>query len=140
MAYWWIFFCTEQLVERIEVVLEQPGDYQATRQDIFIACVDGLKGFPEAIETIYLLATVQLCIVYMLRNSLNFVGWNKRKIVAADPRRIYTAATIDEAEQNLYAFEVQWNEAYPSIAKSWRNNWSRITPFSIIVLSVASKT
>ena len=98
-------------------------------QDIFIACVDGLKGFPEAIETVYPLATVQLCIVHMVRNSLNFVGWNKRKIVAADLRRIYTAATIDEAEQNLCAFEAQWNEAYPSIAKSWRNNWSRITPF-----------
>ena len=98
-------------------------------QDIFIACVDGLKGFPEAIETVYPLATVQLCIVHMVRNSLNFVGWNKRKIVAADLRRIYTAATLDEAEQNLCAFEAQWNEAYPSIAKSWRNNWSRITPF-----------
>jgi putative transposase len=98
-------------------------------QDIFIACVDGLKGFPEAIETVYPLATVQLCIVHMVRNSLNFVGWNKRKIVAADLRRIYTAATLDEAEQNLCTFEAQWNEAYPSIAKSWRNNWSRITPF-----------
>ena len=65
----------------------------------------------------------------MVRNSLNFVGWNKRKIVAANLRRIYTAATLDEAEQNLCAFEAQWNEAYPSIAKSWRNNWSRITPF-----------
>ena len=65
----------------------------------------------------------------MVRNSLNFVGWNNRKIVAADLRRIYTAATLDEAEQNLCAFEAQWNEAYPSIAKSWRNNWSRITPF-----------
>jgi putative transposase len=98
-------------------------------QDIFIACVDGLKGFPEAIETVYPLATVQLCIVHMVRNSLNFVGWNKRKIVAADLRGIYTAATLDEAEQNLCTFETQWNEAYPSIAKSWRNNWSRITPF-----------
>ena len=98
-------------------------------QDIFIACVDGLKGFPEAIETVYPLATVQLCIVHMVRNSLNFVGWNKRKIVAADLRRIYTAATLDEAEQNLCTFERQWNEAYLSIAKSWRNNWSRITPF-----------
>jgi putative transposase len=98
-------------------------------QDIFIACVDGLKGFPEAIETVYPLATVQLCIVHMVRNSLNFVGWNKRKIVAADLRRIYTAATLDEAEQNLCTFEAQWNEVYPSIAKSWRNNWSRITPF-----------
>jgi putative transposase len=98
-------------------------------QDIFIACVDGLKGFPEAIETVYPLATVQLCIVHMVRNSLNFVGWNKRKIVAADLRGIYTAATLDEAEQNLCTFETQWNEVYPSIAKSWRNNWSRITPF-----------
>jgi putative transposase len=54
---------------------------------------------------------------------------DKRKIIAADLRRIYTAATLDAAEQNFCTFEAQWNEVYPSIAKSWRNNWSRITPF-----------
>ena len=98
-------------------------------QDIFIACVDGLKGFPEAIETVYPQATVQLCIVHMVRNSLNYVGWNKRKEVAADLRMVYSAATLAEAEMALLDFEQQWHEAYPSIAKSWRSNWQRIIPF-----------
>jgi len=98
-------------------------------QDIFIACVDGLKGFPEAIETVYPKATVQLCIVHMVRNSLNYVGWQKRKEVAADLKRVYTASTIDEAEQYLTEFEAEWDDAYPPIAQSWRNNWARITPF-----------
>lgn len=98
-------------------------------QDIFIACVDGLKGFPEAIETVYPHAIVQLCIVHMVRNSLNYVPWNKRKEVAADLRLVYSAATIDEAEQALADFEDKWNNAYPPIARSWRNNWQRIIPF-----------
>lgn len=98
-------------------------------QDIFIACVDGLKGFPEAIETVYPHAIVQLCIVHMVRNSLNYVGWNKRKEVAADLRLVYSAATIDEAEHALADFEDKWNNAYPPIARSWRNNWQRIIPF-----------
>ncbi|SDK24222.1 putative transposase [Methylophilus rhizosphaerae] len=98
-------------------------------QDIFIACVDGLKGFPEAIETVYPQATVQLCIVHMVRNSLNYVGWNKRKEVAADLKLIYSSATLAEAEMALMDFEHQWGEAYPLIAKSWRSNWQRIIPF-----------
>jgi putative transposase len=67
-------------------------------QDIFIACVDGLKGFPEAIEAVYQKAAVQLCILHMVCNSLNYVGWNKRKLVAADLKLVYTASTADEAE------------------------------------------
>ncbi|MDV6342533.1 IS256 family transposase [Nitrosomonas sp. Is24] len=98
-------------------------------QDIFIACVDGLKGFPEAIETVYPHAIVQLCIVHMVRNSLNYVSWNKRKEVAADLRLVYSAATIDEAEHALAGFEDKWNNAYPPIARSWRNNWQRIILF-----------
>lgn len=98
-------------------------------QDIFIACVDGLKGFPEAIETVYPQATVQLCIVHMVRNSLNYVGWNKRKEVAADLKLIYSSATLAEAEMALLDVEHQWGESYPLIAKSWRNNWQRIIPF-----------
>jgi len=98
-------------------------------QDIFIACVDGLKGFPEAIEAVYPQATVQLCIVHMVRNSLNYAGWNKRGLVATDLKRVYSASTADEAEQYLTEFEVKWDDAYPPIAKSWRNNWTRIIPF-----------
>lgn len=98
-------------------------------QDIFIACVDGLKGFPEAIETVYPQATIQLCIVHMVRNSLNYVGWNKRKEVAADLKRIYSAATLAEAEMALLDFEHLWGEPYPLIAKSWHSHWTRIIPF-----------
>ena len=97
--------------------------------DIFIACVDGLKGFPEAIEAVYPKAAVQLCIVHRVRNSLNYVGWNKRDVVAADLKRIYTAATEDEAAQYLAEFEAKWNDTYPPIAQSWHNNWARVIPF-----------
>ena len=97
--------------------------------DIFIACVDGLKGFPEAIETVYPYATVQLCIVHLVRNSLNYVSWKMRKQVANDLKRIYQSATVDEAEQRLVEFEAQWDDAYPSIAQIWRRNWDRIIPF-----------
>jgi putative transposase len=74
-------------------------------QDIFIACVDGLKGFPDAIEAVYPQAAVQLCIVHMVRNSLNFVPWKAQKEVAADLKLIYSAATADEAEVRLTEFE-----------------------------------
>jgi putative transposase len=98
-------------------------------QDIFIACVDGLKGFPEAIETIYPKTAVQLCIVHMVRYSLNYVSWKLRKEIAADLRTIYAAATVEEAEQNLNEFEGKWGAAYAPIAQSWRRNWPRIIPF-----------
>jgi putative transposase len=98
-------------------------------QDIFIACVDGLKGFPEAIETVCPRAAVQLCIVHLVRNSLNYVSWKMRKAVAGDLKRIYQSATAAEAEQRLAEFEMQWQEAYPSIAQIWRRNWGRIIPF-----------
>ena len=98
-------------------------------QDIFIACVDGLKGFPEAIEAVYPHAAVQLCIVHMVRNSLNYVSWKMRAEVAAGLKRIYTCATVDEAEQMLGGFEDKWDDAYLPISQSWRRNWSRIIPF-----------
>ncbi len=98
-------------------------------QDIFIACVDGLKGFPEAIEVVYPKTAVQLCIVHMARNSLNYVSWKLRKVVAADLRSIYTAATEQEAQTRLQEFEDKWGSDYPTIIKSWRSNWARITPF-----------
>lgn len=98
-------------------------------QDIFIACVDGLKGFPEAIETVYPQTAVQLCIVHLVRNSLNYVSWKMRKRIADDLKRIYQSATVAEAEQQLAEFEAQWNGDYPSIAQIWRRNWNRIIPF-----------
>ena len=98
-------------------------------QDIFIACVDGLKGFPEAIEAVYPKAAVQLCIVHMVRNSLNFVSWKMQKEVAADLKLIYSATTVDLAEQRLAEFEVKWDKDYQSISLSWRRNWAHIIPF-----------
>jgi putative transposase len=98
-------------------------------QDIFIACVDGLKGFPEAIETIYSNTTVQLCIVHMVRYSLNYVTWKYRKDVASDLKSIYGAGTIERAAQALDDFEERWGKSYPSIGQSWRRNWPRIIPF-----------
>ena len=97
--------------------------------DIFIAYVDDLKGFPEAIESVFPQATVQLCIVPIVRHSLNFAGWKERKRVAADLRRIYAAATVTQAEVELTEFERKWNEEFAPIGQSWRKNWPRLTPF-----------
>ena len=78
-------------------------------QDIFIACVDGLKGLPQAIETVFPKAQVQLCIVHLVRNSLNYVSWKERKAVAADLKPIYGAATSDDAWQRLEVFAEKWD-------------------------------
>ena len=97
--------------------------------DIFIACTDGLKGFPEAIEAVYPETQVQLCIVHQVRHSLRYVSWKQRKEVAADLKRIYGAATIDEAEHALDEFAGKWDEDHPTISRSWRNNWERLIVF-----------
>ena len=97
-------------------------------QDIFIACVDGLKGFPEAIEAVFPQTQVQLCLVHLMRHSLAFVGYQKRKAVAAGLKAIYQSATVEEATQRLEEFEAEWDERYPLIGQSWRRNWERLTP------------
>src|SRR5258706_1161417 len=97
--------------------------------DIFIACVDGLKGFPEAIETVFPKTEVQLCIVHLVRHSLNFVGWKQRGEVARDLKTIYSSATEVEAEQRLDEFAAKWDAKFPLISKSWRSNWPRVIPF-----------
>ena len=97
--------------------------------DIFIACVDGLKGFPEAIESVFPQTEIQLCIVHLVRHSLNYVGWKQRREVAADLKLIYSAATEVEAEQRLTEFAAKWDQKFPLIAKSWRTNWPRVIPF-----------
>ena len=98
-------------------------------EDILIACVDGLTGFPEAISTVYPDAEVQLCIVHMVRNSLKFVSWKFRKEIANDLKKIYRAVTVEEAEQNLENFSAKWDSKYPMISKSWRSKWDQIIPF-----------
>jgi putative transposase len=96
---------------------------------IYIACVDGLKGFPEAIETVFPQTVVQLCIVHLVRHSLNYVGAKQRKEVAGDLKTIYTSATETEGEQRLTEFSLKWDAKFPMIGKSWRSNWDRVIPF-----------
>ena len=97
--------------------------------DVLIACVDGLKGLPEAIESVYPDAEVQLCIVHMVRNSLKFVSYKDRKKIASDLKEVYRASTVDQAEAALTDFALKWDNRYPMISKSWRSNWDHIVPF-----------
>ena len=98
-------------------------------EDILIACVDGLTGFPDAIRAVYPNTKVQLCIVHMVRNSLRFVGWKNRKQVALDLKKIYCAKTLEEAELALSSFSDSWDKQYPSISKSWLCHWENLVPF-----------
>ena len=98
-------------------------------KDIFIACVDGLTGFPDAIEAVFPQTRVQLCIVHLIRNSLKYVSYKDRKAVAADLKKVYGSATESEAEQALVEFGEIWDKQYPTIAKSWLNHWERVIPF-----------
>lgn len=98
-------------------------------KDIFIASVDGLKGFGDAIETVYPETQVQLCIVHMVRYCLKYVSWKQRKEMANDLKTIYRANTVDEARQNLNIFADKWDKTHPTVSKSWRNNWEQLTPF-----------
>ena len=94
--------------------------------DVFVACVDGLSGFSEAINTVFPETQIQLCIVHQVRNSLKYVSYKDRKAVAADLKRIYQSATADEAEAELTAFEATWGDKFPSIGKSWRKHWDNL--------------
>lgn len=95
-------------------------------QDILIACVDGLKGFPDAINSAYPNTRIQLCIVHMVRNSVRYVPWKDYKAVTADLKRIYQSATEDEALLALDQFSVRWDEKYPQISRSWRSHWHNL--------------
>jgi putative transposase len=97
-------------------------------QDILIACVDGLTGLDEAIQTAFPKTWVQLCIVHMVRNSLKYVSWKDRKAMAADLKSIYRAATETEAATNLDAVAAKWDHKYPTVSKSWREHWAKIIP------------
>ena len=97
--------------------------------DILIACVDGLNGLPEAIETVFPEAEVQLCIVHMIRNSLKFVSYKDRKQMAADLKTIYKAVTVKQAEAALSEFAQNWDKRYPMVSQSWQSHWDRVIPF-----------
>ncbi len=96
--------------------------------DILIAVVDGLKGFPEAITTVFPETTVQTCIVHLIRSSLAFVSWKDRKRIMPDIKAIYRAETAETAAAKLDEFEAKWGERYPAIAPSWRRAWEQVVP------------
>lgn len=98
-------------------------------KDIFIASVDGLKDFGDAIKTVYPETQVQLCIVHMVRYCLKYVSWKQRKEMANDLKTIYRASTVEEALENLNSFSDKWDKTHPTVSKSWRNNWEQLTPF-----------
>ena len=101
---------------------------QPTELRHYIACVDGLRGFSEAIEAVYPRTQVQICLVHLVRHSLSYVAHKDRKDVASDLKSIYQAATLEEAERQLALFEQKWQQLYPLIARSWRANWAKVAP------------
>ena len=98
-------------------------------EDIFIACMDGLKGFPEAVAAVFPQTQVQLCIVHMIRHSLAYVSWQDRRTMVGDLRAIYDAASEEAAREALKDFKGKWDGQYPTIATSWEANWAGIVPF-----------
>ena len=98
-------------------------------KDIFIACVDGLKGFPDAINAVYPKTKIQLCIVHLVRNSLKFVSWKDYKAVTADLKQVYQAPTEAQARENLTELSQKWQGKYPLVTKGWEDNWANIATF-----------
>lgn len=98
-------------------------------EDILLACVDGLKGLPEAFEATFPKTDVQLCVVHQIRNCTRFVSYKDRRPFCQDMRPIYTAPNIEAAEVAMEAFAEKWQDRYPAAVKSWRDNWSRLTAF-----------
>jgi putative transposase len=97
-------------------------------RDIYVACVDGLRGFPQAVASVFPQAEVQLCVVHLVRHSLNYATWKDLRGLAADLKPVYRAATATQTELELGAFEKKWAK-YPAIAKLWRDQWERVVPF-----------
>lgn len=98
-------------------------------KDILIACIDGLKGFPEAINSVFPQTKIQLCIIHMIRNSTKYVSWKERKIICADLKNIYEAPTEKAGLEALDAFAEKWDKKYPMISKSWKSNWENLNEF-----------
>ena len=98
-------------------------------KDILIACIDGLKGFPEAINSVFPQTKIQLCIIHMIRNSTKYVTWKERKILCADLKNIYESPTEKAGLEALDAFAEKWDKKYPMISKSWKSNWENLNEF-----------
>ena len=97
--------------------------------DIFIACMDGLTGFPDAVNAVYPKTQIQLCIVHMIRNSLRYVPWKDKKEVVADLKKIYRGATEESAHLALLEFAEKWDKKYPTISKSWESHWHNLSTY-----------
>lgn len=98
-------------------------------QDILIACVDGLTGFPQAIEVVFPETEIQQCIIHQIRNTTKFVSYKEIKPLMSDLKRVYAAPTEEIALSELDAFDEKWSGKYPKIAKSWRDNWSNLSTY-----------
>ncbi|EKS02210.1 transposase, mutator-like family protein [Leptospira mayottensis 200901122] len=114
----------KSLVQVTEIDLKNRGV-----EDILIACVDGLKGFPDTIISVFPNAQVQLCIVHMVRNSLKWVSYKQKKELMIDLKAIYKSPSAEIAKKSLDDFSTKWDSQYPMISKSWRNNWESVIPF-----------
>jgi putative transposase len=97
--------------------------------DVLVCCVDGLTGFPQAIEAVFPQTWVQTCLVHQVRHSLRFVPYRDKREVAADLRKIYTAVDADAAADELARFADKWDQRYPTISRSWLEHWEQIIPF-----------
>lgn len=98
-------------------------------EDVLIVCCDGLSGFGDAIEEVWPQATVQTCVVHLIRNSIRYASWKHRKVIVKELRPVYQAATVDAAAAALNQFEADWGDQYPAVVQLWRANWERFTPF-----------
>jgi transposase-like protein len=98
-------------------------------KDILIACIDNLKGFAEAISTVFVQTEVQSCIVHQIRNSLKYVASKDQKIFMADLKPVYQATNLAEAQDRLEALSEKWNKKYPVVVESWRRNWEKLTTY-----------
>lgn len=98
-------------------------------KDILIACIDGLKGFPEAINAVFPKTRIQLCIVHMVRNSVKYVSWKERKEICTDLKKVYNASSEKIGLEALESFSEKWDKKYPSISKSWKTNWNNLNEF-----------
>ena len=109
--------------------------------DILICCVDGLKGFPDAIQSVFPDTSVQLCVVHQIRNSIKYVGSKYQKEFLKNLKTVYCAVSKDSALAQLDMVDEKWGEMYPIVIKSWRDNWERLTEnFSILLQSARLST
>jgi putative transposase len=106
-------------------------------EDILIAVVDGLKGFPDAINAVFPKTLVQTCIVHLIRNSMDFASWKDRKAIAAELKKVYRAVDTDGGRKALEDFDAgPWGRKYPAIAQAWRRQWDQVIPFFAFPVAV----